>query len=92
MCSSVLVDKSNWFQVETYRLGYSYRATDDFEERHRVVREVKHVKSNVKKKYSGWGKRDWDRRHKRNFHLDRYGNIDCYSSAPKGKLFYKKCV
>lgn len=82
------IENPNRFPVEVYVLGYTYRATDDFKKRYEV--EVfKHVRS-------GWEKEsyfDWNRDYcyKWSLYPGCYEKIECYHSAPKGKLFYRKC-
>jgi|GEM_PF-6113041 len=85
-----VVDNPNRFPVETYGLGYTYRETNDFKDRHGILEKV------VRLKFEKHKVKDW--RSDRNYHREwgsgpeRRNNADCYYYPPKGKLFYKKCV
>jgi hypothetical protein len=93
------VENPNRYPVETYKWGYTYRATDDFKRRYEVER-FRHVRARRRhwdRDEDYWGRRHWERRNKDYYYkwsrrLESYVRVDCYHSAPEGKLFYRKCV
>ena len=82
------VENSNRFPVEAYRLGYTYRVTDDFKKRHEIVEEFVSMK-HKEVKYLDWNK---DYYYKWSLYSGHYKKIECYHSALRGKLFYRKCA
>ncbi len=82
-----VVDNLNRFPVESYVLGYTYRASDDFKKRCGVVEEFGRV-SHGEIKYLDCNR---DYYYKWLPYSGCYKKIECYHSAPKGKLFYIRC-
>ena len=80
----------NRYPVESYRLGYAYRATDDYKKRYVDEKDW----GRRFKKYEYWGRRDsWKKGYYYRFvsYLGEYERVECYHSAPRGKLLYRKC-
>jgi len=70
-----------------YRHGYSYRATMEYRDKH-----YDKIKTPSKKySYYKYDRDDKDYYYKYVPYLRKYEKKTCYSSAPKGKLFYVRC-
>lgn len=79
-----LVDNSNRFPVSDYRHGYTYRVSKDYRDRHssenfgvKIFRTNKDNEKSYRIEYIPF--------------LKTYEKIECYHSAPTGKLFYIRC-
>jgi hypothetical protein len=85
-------DNSNRFPVEVYRLGYTYRTTDDFKKKHLDYKEVKHWRKTDYRK-SVWKRDYWNKDYYYEYvpYLGMYEKVECYHRAPRDKLFYRKC-
>ena len=100
------IDDPNRHSVESYKYGYTYRATDDFKRKFgdgkfEYVKLKDRKRENWKfsrwenKKGKYWGKYyDWnkDYYYKWSSRTDSYEKVECYHSAPRGKFLYRKCI
>jgi len=101
------IDNSNRYSVETYKYGYTYRTTEDFERKwgdEKFEYKKKGKRENFQfSRWEGVGGRWEDKNgkyygwnkdyyYKWSRQTDSYEKIECYHSAPTGKFLYRKCI
>ena len=82
-------DVVNRYPVEDYRHGYSYRATGEFRDRYGLDGKEKRVDGRLRVNRGKFAEKSYY--YKWSSHLREFEKVECYRSAPSGKLFYRKC-